>query len=87
MTKRPAVDTFILYTPSAWTPDQRQFHNPGNLDHAFHQASSLAGGWYLRPVAIEYRLAESGDELYRLIPADEAQVAEWTRIYEIKAVR
>lgn len=57
------------YTPDHWNDDQRAFHAPTTLDVAMHHASCLAGGWYRRPVTIDYTVI--GDkEVYRLRPAD-----------------
>ncbi len=74
------------YTPETWTPDQLAFHRAATMEDAFHKASCLAGGWYRRPVAIDYRITPDNNEEYMLRPADIAPLDDWTPVYEVKAL-
>ena len=76
----------ITYAPEHWTVSQAAFHHADTLEDAFHQASCLAGGWYRRAVAIDYRITANNDEEYQLRPADSPTPEGWTAIYEVKAV-
>lgn len=72
------------YTPDTWTPDQRSYHQPTDLDAAMYHASCLAGGWYRRPVTIDMQTL--GDaEVYRLRPADAPPADGWRPIYTVTA--
>ncbi len=87
MARRQTLD-IIPYTPESWTPTQRACHRAASLDEALYQASGLAGGgWYRRPIAIDYRITPDNNEEYLLRPADIAPLDDWTPVYEVKAVR
>ena len=71
------------YTPMEWDEHQRKLHKATCLDAAMHQASMLAGGWYRRPVTVEYRIACDNTEEYRLRPSDSAGAEDWIPLYEV----
>ena len=79
--------TIIPYTPNNWNPSQVQMHIAADMEEAFHHASCLAGGWYKRPVTIDYQITEDNDERYMIRPSDAPALYGWTPIYEVKAVR
>lgn len=90
-TKKRAVTKptpeFIPYAPETWTPAQLHAHRATTMDGAFHAAACLAGGWYRRPVTIDYQITKENDERYMLRPSDVAVLAGWEAVYEVKAVR
>ena len=79
--------TTIPYTPDTWTPQQLAAHRAETLEAAFHAASCLAGGWYRRPVTIDYQVTEMNDERYMMRPSDVAARDGWTPCYTVTAER
>lgn len=73
------------YTPETWTPDQLDLHRAVTLEAAFHHASCLAGGWYDRPVTIDYRVTADNNEEYIMRPAEVAPLAGWHPCYTVTA--
>lgn len=76
----------IPYTPNDWTPEQLAAHRADSMEAAFHAASCLAGGWYGRPVAIDYFVNADNKEEYMLRPSDVAALDGWTPCYEVKRI-
>ena len=74
----------IPYTPDAWTPQQAEIHQASDLEQAFHHASCLAGGWYYRPVRIDYRIVDLR-EFYTLRPVDVPTPDGWKPCYTVCA--
>ena len=72
------------YTPDDWSKYQASEHRAATLDDAFHKASCLAGGWYYRPVAIDYQVTADNTEVYMLRPHEIAPLDGWTPCYEVK---
>ena len=73
----------VPYTPNDWNADQLAMHRAVTLEAAFHNASCLDGGWYRRPVTIDYQVTPENDERYMLRPADIAPLAGWTPTYTV----
>lgn len=61
-------------------------HRGVDMEQALAHACCLAGGWYRRTIAIDYRVTEDNDERYMLRPADVKPLDGWTPCYELKAV-
>jgi hypothetical protein len=72
------------YTPDAWNADQAKMHRAFSLETAFNHASCLAGGWYRRAVAIDYRVNSDNTEEYMLRPSEVPVADGWTPCYEVK---
>lgn len=72
------------YTPESWSPEQAQMHIANDLDEAFNLASCLSGGWYCRPVAIDFQVTEDNTERYMLRPYEVEAFDGWTPLYEVK---
>ena len=81
MTKTAAT---IDYEPTTWNASQRDMHEVTDLTAALHRATSLAGGWYRRPVSIDMQIV-GDEEHYSLKPADVAAPDGWTRVYTLDA--
>ena len=75
--------TTIPYMPASWTPEQLAAHRADTMEAAFHAASCLAGGWYRRPVTIDYQVTETNDERYMVRPAEIAALDGWTPCYTV----
>ena len=77
---KPAL---VPYTPETWTDYQLGCHRAVNLDEAMYKASCLAGGWYGRPVTIDYQI-RGDEEFYSMRPDDVPTPDGWEPVYTIQ---
>jgi hypothetical protein len=77
----------IPYTPTEWTVSQLAMHCADTMEQAWNNAACLAGGWYRRPVTIDYQVTADNNERYMIRPSDAPVVTGWTPIYELKRVQ
>ena len=83
MTKTRTLTADIPYAPSDWNGAQLDAHRASSLEEAFHKASCLAGGWYGRPVTIDWQVGDDNAERYMLRPADVPALDGWAPCYTI----
>jgi hypothetical protein len=74
----------IPYTPERWTPEQRAYHSPADLDAALRAASGLAGGWYLRAVDVCLQVTEDREEHYAIVPREQPPPAGFSKVYRVE---
>lgn len=86
MKRTPKVER-IPYTPNDWNASQLAMHRADNMELAFSNASCLTGGWYRRPVTIDWQVTEDNDERYMIRPSDAPILDGWHPIYELRAVQ
>jgi hypothetical protein len=82
---RTLRDSSYEYQPDTWTPSQLAMHRATSIDKAFEHAGCLAGGWYCRPVTIDYQVTPENTETYMIRPSEVPVLEGWTPCYTVTA--
>lgn len=85
MARRSVPAYEFPYTPDEWTAQQLAAHRADTMEAAFQAASCLAGGWYRRPVTIDWQVTEDNNERYMIRPAEIAPLDGWAPCYTVSA--